>query len=283
MPDFAAAIDDIRERLIELRHELHAHPELAFRERRTATRILTELHALPNLRIRSGLAGTGILATLNVDRPGPCVALRAHMDALPLQEDSPHLPYASQQIGRMHACGHDGNMACLVGAATVLSRFGDELPGKVKFLFQPSEESADSGRSLVDHEGVLENPKADAVFSSHGWPDAHLGKIIVGHALPFDDPICARIVTQVAADLYGTHAVVSKPTPSIAGEDFAFFAQRAPSAWYWIGLRTPDQAAWPALRSPDLDFADAAIDIGVRMHCEVSLRFLNNPPIWRCG
>ncbi|MBN1341458.1 MAG: M20/M25/M40 family metallo-hydrolase, partial [Phycisphaerae bacterium] len=127
-----------------LRRELHAHPELGFDLPETADRVLRHLTDLPGLTIRRNVAGHGIVATLNAERPGPCIALRADMDALPLEEAN-DLPYRSTYAGRMHACGHDGNTACLVGAAMVLSRMAEELRGKVKFIFQPAEEGGGGG------------------------------------------------------------------------------------------------------------------------------------------
>lgn len=180
MPEFAAAAAEVHDRLVALRHEFHAHPETGFEEKWTAARVLSELHTMPNLKIRSGLGGTGVMATLNGGKAGPCVALRADMDALPLQEENPGLPYASTQPGKMHACGHDGHMTCLLGAALVLTRLADELPGTVKFIFQPAEEGGGGGRVLVEDEGVLDNPTVDAAFALHGWPETPRGQVIAG-------------------------------------------------------------------------------------------------------
>ncbi len=161
--------------LVDLRHDLHAHPELCFEEHETARRVLEQLEPLANLEIRTGVAGTGIVATLNADRPGPCVALRAELDALPIEEQT-GLPYASRRPGRMHACGHDGHLTCLVGAARVLSQIADQLPGKVKFIFQPAEEGG-AGADLMCREGVLDDPPVDAIFALHGWPELDLGTV----------------------------------------------------------------------------------------------------------
>lgn len=160
---------------IDLRHEIHAHPELDFDVPETADRILRHIANLPGMTIRRNVAGHGIVATLNGDRPGRCVALRADMDALPLTEAG-DLPYKSTVPGRMHACGHDGNVACLVGAALALSRIADELPGQVKFIFQPAEEGSGGGRVMCE-QGALEDPQVDAVFALHAWPELSLGQI----------------------------------------------------------------------------------------------------------
>jgi len=205
MPDFEAAIADIQEHLVSLRHELHAHPETAYEERWTAARLLSELQALPALRTRSGLAGTGIVALLNAEHPGPCVALRADMDALPLAEENEGLPYASTQPGRMHACGHDGHMTWLVGAAMVLHRFASELPGKVKFVFQPAEENGGGGRRLVEDEGVLDHPRVEAAFALHAWPGTRLGQVITG-----EGPVLAA-ATPFELTVSGTGAHAAYP------------------------------------------------------------------------
>jgi amidohydrolase len=114
---------------------------------------------------------------MNASHPGPCVALRAELDALPIHEQT-GLPYASQNPGRMHACGHDGHMASLLGTAMVLAERADELPGKVKFIFQPAEET-DGGARVMCEEGVLADPVVDCVFAQHGWPTVSLGTIAV--------------------------------------------------------------------------------------------------------
>ncbi len=159
----------------KLRHEIHAHPEVGFDVPETADRVLRHLADLPGLTIRKGVGGHGVVATLNADRPGRCVALRADMDALPLTEAN-DVPYRSTVPGRMHACGHDGNTACLVGAAIMLSGMADELPGKVKFIFQPAEEGGGGGRVMCE-QGALDDPPVDAAFALHAWPVLALGQI----------------------------------------------------------------------------------------------------------
>ncbi len=205
MPDFDSAIQRLKRELVDLRHELHAHPELGFEEKWTAARLLQELEPLPGLELRSGLAKTGIEAVLNRHKLGPCVLLRADMDALPIQEDHPGLEYASTIPGKMHACGHDGHMSCLIGAAKVLTHFSEDLPGKVKFIFQPAEEGGGGGGKLVDEEGVLENPDVDAAFGLHGWPDVEVGQVMVGSG-----PVLAA-ATAFSVTLNGTGAHAAYP------------------------------------------------------------------------
>ncbi len=175
MHDLSGLIDAVVPGAVALRHEIHAHPELGFEETETARRIVDQLSPLANLEIQTGVAGTGVVAVLNGHKPGPCVGLRADMDALPIQERS-DAPYASTVAGKMHACGHDGHTACLVAAAKVLSQIADTLPGKVKFIFQPAEEGGGGGR-LMCEQGVLERPKVDAVFAMHGWPMLDMGRV----------------------------------------------------------------------------------------------------------
>ena len=168
-------IENRLDEIVELRRNLHQYPELAYSENRTAETIMEKLENLNDLHLQKGLAGTGIVATLGGDLSGPCLALRADMDALPIREEG-EKAYKSKIEGRMHACGHDGHMACLVGAAMVLSDFVDELKGPVKFIFQPAEEGGAGGRRMCE-EGVLENPSVDAIFGLHGTPDLRIGQI----------------------------------------------------------------------------------------------------------
>lgn len=176
-PDFANSVQTRLSELIAFRHDLHAHPEVSYEEKRTAGKVLERLRNIPRLDIREGLAGgTGICATMNREKSGPCVLLRADMDALPIEELS-ELPYKSEHPGKMHACGHDGHTTALLGAAYALTDHADALPGPVKFCFQPAEEQGSGGQRMID-DGVLEDPHVDAAFALHGWPDLELGHII---------------------------------------------------------------------------------------------------------
>lgn len=152
----------------ELRRDLHRHPELGYREFRTASRVAEILRGCEGWEVETGLAETGIIATLGRDRPGPAVALRADMDALPIVEET-GAPYASATEGVMHACGHDGHTAMLVGAAQVLSSLRDELAGPVRLIFQPAEEGGAGGRRMVE-DGALRNPEVAAIFGLHNMP-----------------------------------------------------------------------------------------------------------------
>lgn len=183
-PGLAAEIDrraeQIESKAISWRRDLHEHPELSNREFRTSKIVADHLRSL-GLEVRTGVAHTGVVGLLKGGRPGPVVALRADMDALPVTEEV-DLPFASkvrttyngQEVGVMHACGHDMHTAILMAVAEVLSGIRSELPGSVKFLFQPSEEGAppgeEGGAKLMIREGALENPRPDAIFGLHVFP-----------------------------------------------------------------------------------------------------------------
>ncbi len=165
--------------VIEWRRDFHQHPELSNREFRTSAIVAGHLRSL-GMEVQTGVAGTGVVALLRGKSDSPVIALRADMDALPITEEL-DLPFAStvtdiyngQEVGVMHACGHDVHTASLMGVATVLASMRDELPGTVKFIFQPAEEGDFSaeiwGAKLMVQEGVLENPRPDAIFGMHVW------------------------------------------------------------------------------------------------------------------
>jgi amidohydrolase len=161
--------------LVKLRRELHQYPELAFKEYRTSERIAKELKKL-RLNFKKDLAKTGVIGVLNRGRKGKTIALRADMDALPVLEQT-NFSYKSKNKGIMHACGHDVHMTCLIGAAKILTRLKEELSGKVKFIFQPSEEVAPGGAKSMIQAGVLENPKVSSIFGLHCEPTIPVGKI----------------------------------------------------------------------------------------------------------
>jgi amidohydrolase len=173
----AALVDG---KVVAWRRDIHAHPELSNREVRTAQVVADHLRAL-GLEVRTGVAHTGVVGLLRGGRPGPVVALRADMDALPVTEEV-DLPFASkvratyngQDVGVMHACGHDAHVAMLMGVAEVLAGMRRDVPGTVKFIFQPAEEGAPAGESggaeLMIAEGALEDPKPGAIFGLHVFP-----------------------------------------------------------------------------------------------------------------
>lgn len=171
-----AALPDV----VRWRRHFHQYPELGNRETRTAATIADELRKM-GYEVTTGVAKTGVVAILRGGKPGPVVALRADMDGLPVTEQV-DLPFKSvakaewngQQLGVMHACGHDNHMAILLGTASVLAQLKAEVPGTVKLIFQPAEEGApageEGGAALMVKEGVLQSPKVDAIFGLHVFP-----------------------------------------------------------------------------------------------------------------
>ena len=174
----AQARDDLEPELIEVRRDFHREPELRFEEHRTSE-TLEELLGPLELSVRSGVAGTGLLADLHGKRPGPTVALRADMDALPIR-DAKDAPYASRQEGVMHACGHDAHMTIAYGVLSVLESLRAILPGTLRVIFQPGEEvpaGEKSGALEVIKAGALEDPEVDAIFGLHVWPELPVGTV----------------------------------------------------------------------------------------------------------
>jgi amidohydrolase len=167
-------VDGILPRITELRQAIHRNPELAGNEFDTA-KLIREALASTDIELLKPYLETDVVGILNVGRAGKCVGLRADIDALPLQELT-GLPYKSRRDGIMHACGHDGHTAILLGTAMVLNEIKDQLKGSVKFIFQPGEEVAALGKKLVEA-GVLELPKPDAVFALHGFSGLPVGCI----------------------------------------------------------------------------------------------------------
>ena len=183
--DSAAA--RVEKDVIAIRRDIHEHPELGNRETRTAKLVAGRLRAL-NIDVTENVAHTGVVGILKGGKPGKVVALRADMDALPVTEQV-DLPFASkvrttyngQDVGVMHACGHDAHVAILLGVAEVLAGMREQIPGTVKFIFQPAEEGApegeEGGAELMVKQGVLENPKVDAIFGLHVTSRFAVGEI----------------------------------------------------------------------------------------------------------
>jgi amidohydrolase len=153
----------------EIRRDLHRHPELGAQEVRTS-RIVADYLKNLGLDVRTGVGGYGVVATLYSQQKGKGVALRADMDALPVEEKN-DVPYASVKRGVAHCCGHDGHTAILLGAANLLCKFSDSLKGNVKFIFQPSEDKAPGGAIPMIADGALRDPDVDGIFSLHLSPD----------------------------------------------------------------------------------------------------------------
>ncbi len=180
-------INENLDETIELRHWFHQNAELSNREFQTAARIAEELKKI-GYEPLTGIAKTGVVAILNPGKPGPVVGLRADIDALPVKERA-DIPWASkmkgvyngEEVPVMHACGHDMHTAILLAAAKILYDIKDEIPGQVKFIFQPAEEGAppgeEGGAELMVKEGVLKNPDVDAIFGLHVWSGLYAGQV----------------------------------------------------------------------------------------------------------
>ena len=180
-------INENLDETIELRHWFHQNAELSNREFKTAARIAEELKKI-GYEPMTGIAKTGVVAILNPGKPGPVVGLRADIDALPVKERA-DIPWASkmkgvyngEEVPVMHACGHDMHTAILLAAAKILYEIKDEIPGQVKFIFQPAEEGAppgeEGGAELMVKEGVLKNPDVDAIFGLHVWSGLYAGQV----------------------------------------------------------------------------------------------------------
>ena len=180
----AAAVEP---KVIAWRRDIHQHPELGNREFRTSKLVAEHLRSL-GLEVQTGVAHTGVVALLRGSKPGPVVALRADMDALPVTEEV-DLPFASKvrtqwagkDTGVMHACGHDTHVAILMGTAEILTQMKADLPGTVKFIFQPAEEGPppgeEGGALLMIKQGVMENPKPDVVFGLHIGSQVETGQL----------------------------------------------------------------------------------------------------------
>lgn len=168
-----AEIEKVRAEVVKIRRFIHMNPELGNREVETARLIASKLQPL-GFEVRTGVAKTGVVAVLRGGQPGPAIAVRADMDALPVQEAT-GLPYKSLNAGVMHACGHDVHSSVVLGTALVLSALKTGLKGSVTFLFQPAEEGApegeEGGAELMVREGALDSPPVSAVFGFHVWPE----------------------------------------------------------------------------------------------------------------
>ena len=183
----AVAADKIEPRCIAWRRDFHQNPELGNNEFRTSKIIAEHLKRL-GLEVKEGVAKTGVVGILKGAKPGPCIALRADIDGLPITERA-DIPFASkqkatyngQEVGVMHACGHDTHTAMLMSVAEILSGMKNEIKGTIKFIFQPAEEGPpegeEGGAELMVKEGVMENPKVDVIFGLHIESDIEAGRI----------------------------------------------------------------------------------------------------------
>jgi amidohydrolase len=221
--DLATTVDQkvraLEPKIIAWRRDIHQYPELSNREVRTSKLVADHLRKL-GIEVRTGVAKTGVVGLLKGGKPGPVVALRADMDALPVTEES-DLPFKStvkteylgQPVGVMHACGHDAHVAILLGVAEALASVRDQIPGTVKFIFQPAEEGPPPGETggapLMVAEGVLENPIPAAIFGLH-------------------------VISGIPAGM-----ITYRPGPLMASADWLYITvkgKQTHGAWPWSGI-----------------------------------------------
>jgi amidohydrolase len=168
----------IEPRIVDVRRTIHSHPEMGFQEEQTSTLVRARLRDL-GIPFKAGLAKTGVVAQIKGELgDGPCVLLRADMDALPIEERS-GVPFASEVPGVMHACGHDAHTAMLLGAAELILDRKSTFAGTVKLMFQPAEEGGGGALRMIE-EGALTDPQPDAAFMLHVWPDLEVGQVSCG-------------------------------------------------------------------------------------------------------
>lgn len=200
MVELVAGIEKLTADMTAWRHDLHAHPETAFEEVRTSALVADTLESF-GLEVHRGIAKTGVVAVLR-NGEGPSIAFRADMDALHLTEVDGNRPYCSRIPGKMHACGHDGHTAMLLGAARFLSE-KPTFKGTLNFIFQPAEESEGGGRVMVE-EGLFERFPAERIFAMHNWPGMELGRF----ALRAGPMMAAYDVFELTLHGKGTHAAM---------------------------------------------------------------------------
>ncbi|MEP6867850.1 MAG: M20 aminoacylase family protein [Novosphingobium sp.] len=205
MTDLAPDIADLISPLVALRRDIHAHPELGYKEHRTAARIAAELRAV-GLEVHEGIGGTGVVAVLRAGDGPRTLGLRADMDALPIDEQT-GLPWASTHPGCFHGCGHDGHVAMLLGAAQHLAR-DPGFSGTLHLIFQPAEEGLGGARRMIE-DGLFDRFPCDRVYALHNWPGLPAGTIAtrVGAIMGAADKFVIRLEGK------GGHAALPQDTP----------------------------------------------------------------------
>jgi amidohydrolase len=298
MVDFLSEAQALFEYTQALRRDFHRHPELGFHEVRTAGIVARELNKM-GLEVTPGIAETGVAATIEGNRPGSVLLLRFDMDALPIQEQT-GAPYASQNPGVMHACGHDGHTAVGLSVARLLHSHRQELSGTIKLVFQPAEEG-EGGAERMLAEGILENPHADAALALHLWNEKPFGWLGItggptmaaaeiihikvtgrgGHgAIPHlaVDPILAsaQIINAlqgiVARNVSPLEMAVVSVTSIHAGEAFNVIPAQA-------SLQGTIRTFSPVVRQRVLErFQQVVEGVGTAMQCQVDCRVQSISP-----
>lgn len=266
--------------LVELRRDLHRHPELSGEEQRTAGIVANRLGAL-GLDVRMGVAGHGVVGILTGGRPGPLVAYRADMDAVRSGEPDP-VEFRSRVAGIRHICGHDVHVTIGLGLAAVLASVRADLPGRVMFIFQPSEERATGARAMLDA-GLFAKEKPVAIYGLHAAPfaagrvGAKAGRMMHPNAIApgaiNDDALFAAARSTIVS-LFGTDSFLTTTEPPLGySEDFGYFQQQTPGVFFFLGAGA---SALP--HSPGFAVDEAAIPFGVRAMAAVLLERLTRTP-----
>jgi hippurate hydrolase len=294
LPEVLESVDLIK----AIRRDIHAHPELCFHEDRTADKVAEQLQSW-GIKIHRGLGKTGVVGTIvGTQGPGKSIGLRADMDALPLQEHN-HFEHASKHDGKMHACGHDGHVAMLLGAAKYLSQHHD-FKGTVHFIFQPAEEGGGGAREMIK-DGLFKLFPCDAVFGMHNWPGMAVGEFGVtpgpmmassnefvitvkgkgGHAaLPHNsaDPVFAA--TQIASSLQSIITRNKRPIDAAVLSITQFHAGSTSnvipySAWLGGTVRT---FTIEVLDLIETRLRHIAKTMALSFDCEADVKFTRNYP-----
>jgi hippurate hydrolase len=225
MDGMATGMDRLTADMTEWRRDLHAHPETAFEEQRTSDFVAEKLASF-GLEVHRGLAKTGVVGILR-NGEGPMVGFRADMDALHIHEET-NLPHSSRNPGRMHACGHDGHTAMLLGAARHLTENPNLFQGTIVFIFQPAEENEGGGRVMVE-EGLFDRFPVEKVFGMHNWPGLEVGRI----ALRPGPLMAAYDIFELTLTGKGTHAGMPH-----MGTDTIMVGSQIVGAWQTIAARS---------------------------------------------
>ena len=264
--------DAIQNDLIAIRHDLHAHPEIRFKEFRTS-KVAERNLKIAGIEVQSGVAGTGVVGILRGEKDdGKVIGIRADMDAIPIEEKS-DVSYRSQIDGMMHACGHDVHTTILIGAAQILAEMRNSFKGTVKFIFQPSEEIPHGGKSgaiEMIKAGVLENPHVDAIMALHCWPELEAGQVGVASG----PAMAGALAFQVK--LTGQQAHAAKPH---MGKDAILGAAEITSSIHHIISRHTDPADQFAI---NIGYIHGGSKLGIiagHSHIEGTIRALTNESI----
>lgn len=225
MDGMATGMDRLTADMTEWRRDLHAHPETAFEEQRTSDFVAEKLASF-GLEVHRGLAKTGLVGILR-NGEGPMIGFRADMDALHIHEET-NLPHSSRNPGRMHACGHDGHTAMLLGAARHLTENPNLFQGTIVFIFQPAEENEGGGRVMVE-EGLFDRFPVEKVFGMHNWPGLEVGRI----ALRPGPLMAAYDIFELTLTGRGTHAGMPH-----MGTDTIMVGSQIVGAWQTIAARS---------------------------------------------